>query len=237
VQVGLSHYELNASYGLRDAMQLTLRLPYDVKAMRVAYTTLDGAPFTPPYGDIHHRSETLRGIGDPSLLLDVQRGPTIFTAGFSLPFGRIERDPIALGSRGLTHEHMQFGSGTVQPIVGVQWSGSRWSASAEGRLALYENREGFRAPHSLVWAVGPTLPAGRVSIAAALNGQYQSRAYWSGAPDENSGFHNGGLRVQIAVPWRGAILAPFVNRELWSRSLDNEESFRGGWTWGIRVAR
>ena len=26
-----------------------------------------GAPFTPPYGDIHHRTETLRGVSDPSI--------------------------------------------------------------------------------------------------------------------------------------------------------------------------
>jgi len=60
VRLGVTHYEVSADYGLRNNMQLSLRLPYDIKAQRVHYATLSGAPYVPPYGDIHHRTETLR---------------------------------------------------------------------------------------------------------------------------------------------------------------------------------
>ena len=65
VTLGLTHLELNASYGLGHGTKFTLRMPYDVKAMHVRYTTLTGEPFVPPYGDIHHRTETLVGPATP----------------------------------------------------------------------------------------------------------------------------------------------------------------------------
>jgi hypothetical protein len=236
-RVGLAHYELSAQYGLGENVQLSLRVPYDVKAMQIRYTTLDGAPFTPPYGDIHHRTETLRGAGDPSLAIDVARGSFIFGGGLSFPLGRIEADPIDLGRRGLTHEHMQFGTGTVQPILAAQWRHARWTANGEARLTLYANREGYRSPHTLVWSVGPSFQAGRVTIDPRLTGQYQSLGRWHGEVDENSGFHSGGVRVQTAIPWRGIVVAPAIHRELWSRSLHHDESFRRPWTWSVMLAR
>ena len=237
VRVGIAHYELMAQYGLRDGVQLAIRIPYDVKSMRVSYTTLDGAPFTPPYGDIHHRTETLSGIGDPMLGIEFERAGMLFGTGVTLPAGRIEPDPIALGARGIEHQHMQFGTGTVQPVLSAQWSDFRWTAFAEARLALYENREGHRAPHSFVWSVGPSFDAGRVTIDPRLSGQYQTIGRWNGVVDENSGFHSGGLRLQVSVPWRDITVAPAVHRELWSRSLHEEESFRREWTWSVMVAR
>ena len=237
VRVGITHYELITQYGLREGMQLALRLPYDVKSMRVGYTTLDGAPFTPPYGDIHHRTETLSGIGDPSLSVEMARGPIIFSAGLTFPVGRIEPDPMMLGMRGIAHQHMQFGTGTFQPILSAQWSDYRWSAYAEARLSLYENREGLRSPHLFVWSVGPSFDAGRFSIEPRLAGQYQTVGRWNGVVDENSGFHSGGVRLQVSVPWRDVTIGPAVHRELWSRSLHEEESFRRDWTWSVTVGR
>ncbi len=110
-------------------MELSLRLPYDVKAMKVRYTTLDGAPFTPPYGDIHHRTETLRGLSDPSLDLDVAAGDQWTLAlGTTLPAGHIVPDPIVLGREGKTHEHIQFGRVTIDPRLNGQFQTlGRWS--------------------------------------------------------------------------------------------------------------
>jgi hypothetical protein len=236
-RVGLTHFDLVAQYGLREHVQLSLRLPYDIKAMSIRYTTLAGAPFTPPYGDIHHRTETLSGIGDPTLSVEVSRGPMIFGGGLSLPLGRIEPDPIDLGARGLQHQHMQFGTGVVQPVVSAQWSDFRWSAFAEARLSLYENREGLRSPHVFLWSAGPSFDAGPVTIDPRLSGQYQTIGRWNGVVDENSGFHSGGLRVQVSVPWRDVVVAPAVRRELWSKSLHHEESFTREWTWSVTVVR
>lgn len=59
-----------------------------MKDVEIAYETLEGAPFTPPYGDIHHRTQTLRGISDPSIGVDwMPRASVMFGAGLSLPIG------------------------------------------------------------------------------------------------------------------------------------------------------
>ncbi len=119
VRLGVTHYEVSADYGLRNNMQLSLRLPYDIKAQRVHYATLSGAPYVPPYGDIHHRTETLRGISDGTILLDWSpQSQWIFGLGTTLPFGHIAPNPIVLGRLGLKHEHIQFGSGTFEHLSG-----------------------------------------------------------------------------------------------------------------------
>lgn len=238
VRLQLTHYELEAAFGLRRNMQLSLRVPYDVKDMRVRYTTLTGEPFTPPYGDIHHRTERLTGISDPSMMLDITpHADWMFGIGTTFPIGHVEPDPVELGRRGIAHQHIQFGSGTFEPKLSAQWTHRAFSARAEARLSLYENREGFRAPTILAWSLGPTIRAGRIAIDPRLTGQYQSIGRWHGEIDEGSGFHNGGIRVQLSMPWRSIVIAPGVHRELWNRSLQNEETFHQPWTYSLMISR
>lgn len=241
VNLNLTHYELGAQYGLRDRMQLSLRVPYDVKAQRVAYTTLTGAPYVPPYGDIHHRTETLTGISDG--MMTVEWSPLsqwIVGVGTSLPFGHVVPNPIILGREGRKHEHIQFGSGTFEPDLAVQWSRpvNRFTlfARGEARISLYENREGFRAPNNYLWSAGPSFRLRTISFAPSLQGQYQTIGRWNGEVDEGSGFHNGGVRLQISVPFRGVVIGPGVYRELYSRGL-NGETFHQGTTWGVSLTR
>jgi hypothetical protein len=240
VTLDLTHVELTADYGLRANAQLSLRLPYDIKRMRVRYTTLDGAPFVPPYGDIHHRSETLRGVSDPSLAIEWAMGDRWqASAGTSLPFGHIEPDPIVLGEEGKTHEHIQFGSGTFEPRLGLQWMRrGRVTLFARGDaiLSLYENREGFRAPTTLLWSVGPSVPLGRASLDTRFTGQHQTIGRWSGTVDEGSGFTNGGLRLQLSLPIGRTVVAPGVYRELFSHGA-NGETFRQKTTFSLAVVR
>jgi hypothetical protein len=241
--VELTHVETTATYGLRENLQLSLRLPYDVKDMTIRYETLDGAPFVPPYGDIHHRSETLRGISDPAVVFDwMPRAGFMLGAGTSLPFGETVPDPIELGREGQRHEHIQFGSGTFQPLLSAQAWRTRnrvtWLARAEAKLSLYENGEGFRAPNNLVASAGPSIRIRGFSVDPRLQGQYQSLGRWSGEADEGDGFLNGGVRLQITLPAvRGITIAPGVYRELYSRGLHHDEKFRQGTTWSVSMTR
>ena len=241
VTLDLSHYELAADYGLRENLQLSLRLPYDVKAQHVRYSTLAGAPYTPPYGDIHHRSETLTGVSDASLeLAFAPRRDLVMAFGTTLPIGRIEPNPIVLGREGLTHEHIQFGSGTFEPKLSLQYARAGTVglvARAEAKVSFYENREGFRAPTTFVWSAGPSFRIRSLSIDARLDGQYQTLGRWRGEVDEGSGFENGGLRLQLALPpWRGLAFAPSVYRELWSHGF-HDETFHQGTTWSVALTR
>ncbi|HYC62594.1 MAG TPA: hypothetical protein VEK79_23790 [Thermoanaerobaculia bacterium] len=237
--VQLTHTETTLSYGLRERMQLSLRLPYDVKDVDIQYETLGGAPFTPPYGDIHHRTQTLRGISDPTVQFDWNaRGNWTIGAGLSLPIGDTVENPIILGREGKEHQHIQFGSGTFRPVLAAQWSRPKFSARAEARLSLYENDEGFRAPNNFVWALGPTIRVRGIAIDPRLQGQHQTLGKWNGEPDEGDGFTNAGVRLQVALPqFRGISIAPGVYRELYSKGLHHEEDFRQGTTWSLSMSR
>ena len=244
VRLSLFHSELNAAYGFRNNLALSLRLPYDVKDQRVHYTTLDGQPFTPPYGDIHHRTETLRGISDGDLLLLWQPSTTWrFGFGTTLPLGHTVQDPVALGLEGKKHEHLQFGSGVFAPEAEIALSRPVRSATAsallQATIPLSTNEHGFRAPKNFRWTAGPAFKIGRGSVALSLAGQYQTIGRWHGATDEGTGFSNGGLRLQFLLPLRGATISPSIYRELYSRGLNStsDETFSQGTTLALSISR
>jgi len=218
VTVGVTHAETLVDYGLRGGMQLSLRVPYDVKAQRVRYTTLDGAPYTPPYGDIHHRTETLRGISDPSLMVDWSLQQWMLGIGTTIPLGHTVEDPARLGLLGLKHEHIQFGSGTFEPKLLAQWSNARLFARAEGTVPLYESSKGYKPPYVLAWSTGPTFR----NVTLMLDGQHQTVAHWHGLSDEGTGFDAGGVRMMIAIPFHGVTITPAIYHELWSHGFDEQ---------------
>jgi hypothetical protein len=175
-----------------------------VKDQHVRYETLDGSPYTPPYGDIHHRTETLSGVSDgellywkaPALLSGSTWGVTL-AAGTTLPIGKTKPDPVRLGLEGKEHEHLQFGSGTFDPklVLGAfQRAGIVLiGESIEARLPVYESGGGYRPPVNIQWGAGPAVPIGAFSVSLQFSGQYQSVGKWHGIEDEGTGFTSGGL--------------------------------------------
>jgi hypothetical protein len=132
---------------------VTFTLPVRLVRDRIHYLDLARQPYTPPFPDYHHRNETLFHAGDASVALPASRAFGKWTAGASLgvsvPTGRTEPNPFVLGALGLPHQHIQFGSGTWDPLLGL--SASRKfgvvtaSAVASARLTLDGNPHGYRA--------------------------------------------------------------------------------------------
>ncbi|HVT44980.1 MAG TPA: hypothetical protein VMT00_11360 [Thermoanaerobaculia bacterium] len=247
MQVELFHTSLLVDYGLRNGMQLSLRVPYDRKDIDVRYTTLDGGTFDPPYGDIHHRSERLSGVSDAELFFIVQparwdgaRWRLAAGGGVTLPIGATEEDPVRLGREGREHQHIQFGSGTVDPKLLVQASRRlAWGelgGSVSGRFPLYESSEGFRGPVTIDWSLGPAIAIGTTTLMPQLIGRYQTRARWNGEYDEGTGFVNSGVAARLAIPLLGFVLIPGVYTEVWSHGFE-DETFEQGTTWSLSVAR
>ncbi len=242
VTLDLFHTELVADYGATGGLTASLRVPYDLKAQKVRYTDLAGEPYAPPYGDIHHRTETLRGVSDGQLTALFSLGGSVQVgAGLSIPLGRTEQNPIELGRQGRKHEHIQFGSGTFDPLVSAVWSLPVGplvvAASADAQVPLYANAKGYRAPATVRYSVGPSLPIGTTGLALQYAGQYQSLGRWNGEEDEGTGFHNGGIFLRASfLPWKGFRVSPGVYRELYSKSL-SDESFRQGTTWSLTLTR
>ena len=238
----LFHTEIGVDYGAGERLTLSLRVPYDVKAQEITYTTLTGEPYVPPYGDIHHRTETLRGFGDWQVFALFPLGAEVqIGAGISVPIGRTEANPIVLGREGKFHQHIQFGSGTVDPLVSVLWSRplgpvvlNAWS---DAQFPLYENRHGFKAPTTVRYSVGPSVTLGTTGLSILYAGQYQSIGRWDGEVDEGTGFHNGGIFLRASfLPWPGFRVSPGVYGEVYSKSL-SDESFRQGTTYSLTFLR
>jgi hypothetical protein len=142
-------------YGLSDEWGLELQVPVRWTYTTIEYQTLDGAVFVPDYETIHHRNETLFGLGDPWLRLRrswrVQGALLSFKGGLSIPIGRTEPDPFALGEAGRVHQHLQFGTGTFDPVLGLDLSlpfgRLQLDAYAQTQLVVYANQHQYQAGH------------------------------------------------------------------------------------------
>ena len=182
-----------AGYTFSQQLALELELPVRMVATQVEYFRLDShkhdEPFVPEDVGIHHRNETLFGIGDVQIRLRFFRpvGRWWLTArgGFSLPTGRTQPDPFALGDRGERHQHIQFGSGTLDPAVSVDLTRSanrsEWSFYSQSQLSFYENVHGFRAPvRGLVGLAGGVKISPNLILSMGVEGAFEGPERWQG---------------------------------------------------------
>jgi hypothetical protein len=161
---------LGAEYGLNRTFGVEAQLPFRVVATTIEYTTPAGAPYEPVDEGVHHRNETIAGLADPWLLFragaTVERFWIAARPGVSIPLGATEENPFALGDQGRTHQHIQLGSGTFDPVLLLETSRSfgpvELELFAQGLFPLYENQHGYRAPLRVYggFAAGTQLFAG-----------------------------------------------------------------------------
>ena len=139
--------------GIARGLGIEAVLPLRVVRTRIRFEGMEHQPIVVPNGSIHHRNETLSGPGDPWLLVHGARGVGGWTvaarAGVSIPVGRTEPNPFALGRLGLPHQHIQFGTGTWDPVVGLA-AGHRFGqvgfvVHTLARLVFGTNDHGYHA--------------------------------------------------------------------------------------------
>jgi hypothetical protein len=141
------------AFGISEWLGAELQLPVRVVKTTIVFRRLDGTRFEPDYQNIHHRDETLYGFADPWLL-----GRSTWTrdaltltgrAGLGIPLGSTEEDPFARGRAGLSHQHIQFGTGTLYPVLALdaelRQGALGLSGYGQALLFLYENQHGYRA--------------------------------------------------------------------------------------------
>jgi hypothetical protein len=189
--------ELGVTVGLGRGWEAGGGLPVDLKVARVAYTTPAGAPFEPPYGDIHHRDETLFGVADArTFVRHTARATPRWTLsgelGASLPLGRVEPDPFELGYAGATHQHYQRGIGVVGVAAGVDaWyrAQSGWGALArlDARAPTQENRYGYLQGAQAIAALGPSWRSGGWTWSPGALALVEAPDRWSGEAAPDSG--------------------------------------------------
>jgi len=219
LDIGMLQWDLDMQLGFHRRFALELLLP--IRATIIDATFLDGDGVEQPqFQSIHHRDETIAGIGDfvvgarIGLVLprDVPRWTLALRTGASLPTGNIEPDPFELGGDGHEHQHMFFGSGTVDPIVGFDTNVAfdRWGLVGWGltKSSLYSNQYGYRGSTVVTGGVGAMSRFGleRWSFLVQPEVYFETPARWSGSAARNSGrtslIASGGVFFNPAEGWQ-----------------------------------
>lgn len=208
VNLYLADLALTASVGMADWLAVEARLPLRLVKTTATYHDEDGNEL-PQFESIHHRDETLFGPGDLELVNRfrlVAGSPTLdLRLGLALPTGGIEDNPFALGREGKRHEHTFFGSGTLDPILGLDGTfrvGSFTLATTfTARSALYENPRGYQAglrvggAAFLVHGIG----ASGIQLFGGPALQYEGAAKWDGVADSEGEGVDGGRTDLVAA--------------------------------------
>jgi hypothetical protein len=206
---------LQTQLGVLSWLDVRLMLPLRFVGVKAQFFDKSGEVLK-NYNSIHHRNETLVGIGDPSLqvgfrpvpLSQKQRWLVEFGAGVSLPLGRIEKDPNQAGRDGKEPQHIMFGSGTFDPMffVTAGYIGKITSLTVNGffRKAFYENiyglQEGLRFRVSLTGESTFGLETWSFLLRVAYS--HQEPGLWSGKLDPDAASGRTDLILTVGVFWR-----------------------------------
>lgn len=192
-------YQFNLNWGVE------VNIPYEMKVQEATLEEID--PLTAlereailRNRDIHHRNETYTGLTDSDFFIGYRRQSILKTndliigrVGTTLPLGKTEEDPWKLGDAGLEHLHIQFGTGTFNPIADVHYSlplfaGISVNGSVRGKFPFYENSKTYRGSTELTYSAGMSYRLRDwLSLQAGYLGVYQGYAYWAGERDINTG--------------------------------------------------
>lgn len=224
LDVGLLEWDVDAQFGVHRRFAFELFFPVRANIVRVDFLDEDGDSI-PNFESIHHRDETIAGIGD--LVLSTRIGLVLpenvprwnldLLAGASLPTGRTEPDPFELGAQGEEHQHMFFGNGTVDPVAGLQtqvrfdkWNLVGWGQT---RIPVYRNKHGFRGSRLVAAGIGAQSGFGLERWSFLLQPEvfFATPAEWNDFDAHNSGrlslIATGGVFASPGIGWQLYLLA------------------------------
>lgn len=171
-------------------------LPVRMIDTSIRYLDTAGDEVELVYPDVHHRDETVSGLADPTILLAASRARDAwrFTAraGFTIPIGRTEEDPFRLGGMGVRHQHIQMGTGTLNPVLALEvtraWQQWRFGAFALTQQAVYENDKGYQAGDRYAGGLVASRRLGaRWTLRASLETQAETAERWAGTVHTDDG--------------------------------------------------
>jgi thiol-disulfide isomerase/thioredoxin/plastocyanin len=200
----LSEARLALDVGLTERFSASLVVPLRVVSTGIQYLDASGMPVQLVEPSTHHRDETLTGLADPMLLGAITHTVSglqvTARAGFSIPLGRTERDPFAMPDR--PHEHIQFGTGTVNPVVaaeaGYGWAKWRAFGFVFTQQTVYENSKGYQAGDRYAAGLGLRRGIGDWSVRGGVEMQAESYERWQGVRHNDEG-NQGRIDVMAGV--------------------------------------
>ncbi len=216
--------------GLTELLGLELQLPLRIIRTEITFRRLDGEPFVPDYENIHHRNETLAGVADPWLSARAawSLGKTLLLAraGITVPLGSTYPDPFALGRAGQPHQHIQYGTGTVNPVLGVELATAlgpvRVAGYAQTLLSLYENGHGYRAGNRYLGGISGEMAVVeklRVSLGVDLLNEQPER--WHGEIQQDGNIGRTDLLVggTVSYPFGPVLASLSIKAPVWQHFI------------------
>lgn len=244
VSLDYTRIELELQYTVTANWDLIARIPWEQKAQTSSVVTV--APITEREHEamqrnmnLHHRSETYEGVSDLMFLAQRRVSRTedeLLTLGLGLtaPTGRTEENPFRLGEAGVEHLHIQFGTGTVDPLLEAGYRrriGQRVTAGGylAARLPLYENDRGFQGPPEVTAVVTASHRLLEiVSVRGELGAFYQDFAYWDGVRDENTGLVSTVAGIGTSIVLRKLMIGVDLRFPISQRTLTEGDAFEQG---------
>jgi thiol-disulfide isomerase/thioredoxin/plastocyanin len=246
----LSEARLALDVGLTETFGASLMVPVRLVSTTIDYRDGKGNIVQLTSPSIHHRDETLTGLGDPMLLGSYARRMLTLRAGVSIPLGKTEEDPFALGAMGLPHEHIQMGTGTINPVVSAElslpWKKWQFGGYALTQQIVYENAKGYQAGDRYALGVGARRGfAGNWLARAGVDMQAESSERWQGELHPEEG-NQGRIDVMLSLgaSWAvsdrlsldTALKIPFITHVVGGQ-LDMPALLEVGVAWRFGAAR
>lgn len=217
-------------YSPGRGVQLGLSLPLKVRNTRINYYLNDtGESYTPPYAGLHHRDEVLLGFGDAEFSVQYfyDYNNWFFGVGVntSLPFGRIEENPYALGEQSRVHQHFQMGTGTFVPSSNVSFGWSHLNKGVLGdyriEIPFYENKYAYQTGRAHRWSIGHWRKlTPKFTLLGQFLGNHQDSDTWLGYTAPFSGMHSVGIGFSSMFRFQPDKEILFrVQRNIWQKAL------------------
>ena len=248
VSLDFNRLEFEYDYTFKHNWDLWFRLPYEIKGRAASIDLVEPASAAEQAAmernkAIHHDRRTLTGLSDFRLLVAhrklnlLREGDGLDIAfGTSLPTGATEENPFKAGDAGLEHEHIQFGTGTFDPLIELYYtapvsSSFTLGAFGVGRFPLYENSKNYEGPTEVTSGVNLLYGVNsRVILQSSLTGYYQDYAHWDDDRDINSGLRSLNGRIGATfITRRGTALNVAVRQPIAQETLDEKgDTFEQG---------
>ena len=221
VTLNIFRIDTGLKYHLNSQWMLEANVPYETKVQEATIEEIEPVTQTELEAILrnqnnHHRNETYTGLRDVDLLLGyratsflVESDLLMGRIGTTIPFGKTEENPWKLGDAGLEHLHIQFGTGTFNPIADLHYSlplyeGLVANVGIRGKFPFYENNKTYRGSRELTYTANLNYRFNNwISFQAGYFGSYQSYAYWAGEQDINTGlrFSMASVGASVATPY------------------------------------
>jgi thiol-disulfide isomerase/thioredoxin len=191
----VSEARLALDAGITKRLSASLVVPIRIVNTNIRYFDTAGTEVMLVRDSVHHRNETVTGLADPMLLggASTHVGGLRLTgrAGFTIPIGRTEEDPFVAADAERPHQHIQMGSGTVNPVLAIEAAHARgvwrFGAFAFTQQTLYANGKGYQAGDRYAGGVSARRGFGRLGLRGGIEVQAETAEQWDGIVHTDDG--------------------------------------------------